>query len=307
MQIFRSVLALIQLGRMQFLFGGVVLHLLGVFIALYEGFAISVPALVWGQLAITATQLMTHYCNDYFDLEADRYNQTPTNWSGGSRVLVEERVPPQAALFTAIALAGVALAANLALSLFIVPGIGTFLLLGTAQLLTWFYSAPPIRLHSRGLGEIASTVVVGLLTPLTGYYLHASELNWLPLLAAVPVCCLQFAMLLSVHFPDAEGDRQVNKQTLVVRFGAQKAAQLYAGVVVSAYVALPLLMLAGLPTLVVGAVGLLAPLALWQLWRVARGDYEDPARWNHFAFYTIVLLMTTSAAELGAFIVLLGY
>lgn len=306
LQAINRIIALVQLGRIQFLLGGVVLHLLGVFIALYEGFNISVSVLLWGQVAITATQLMTHYCNDYFDLEADRHNQTPTNWSGGSRVLVEEKVSPRAALVVALTLASVALSANLALSLFVVPGAGTFVLLATAQLLAWFYSAPPLRLHSRGLGELASTFVVTFLTPLTGYYLHAESLNWLPVLAALPLCCFQFAMLLAVHFPDADGDRMVNKQTLVVRFGPQKAALLYVGVVVLAYLSLPILMLAGLPPLAAAGIGLLAPLALWQLWRIAREDYANPKRWNHLAFYTIVLLMASSVAQLGAFILLLG-
>ena len=47
---------------------------------------------------MTAAQLMTHYANDYFDLEADRANRTPTRWSGGSRVLPAGVLPPRVAL-----------------------------------------------------------------------------------------------------------------------------------------------------------------------------------------------------------------
>src|SRR5688572_17017246 len=76
-------LALIRLGRPIFLGGGLVMHALGVAAALSTGARLDLGRLILGQVAITATQLMTHYANDYYDVEADRANLTPTNWSGG--------------------------------------------------------------------------------------------------------------------------------------------------------------------------------------------------------------------------------
>ncbi len=300
------IVSLIKLGRLHFLLGGFLLHALGVMMAVYAGAPLDLAALLWGQVVITATQLMTHYANDYFDLDADRKNQTPTNWSGGSRVLVEARLPAQAALYSALLLAGVALAASLVLSVIVRPGLLTFLLLLAAQALAWFYSAPPLRLHSRGLGEATTSMVVTCLTPLTGYYLQSGRLDWLPLLAAAPLCCLQFAMLLAIEFPDEAGDRQADKRTLVVRRGARAAARYYVVLVLLAYGLLPVLVLLGLPLLVAAAVGALAPLGLWQVWRVLRGDWQHPARWNRLAFYTIALLMASAAAELAAFTLLIG-
>ena len=48
----------------------------------------------WGQAIVTASQLMTHYANEYHDLEHDRANPTATPWSGGSRVLPDGRLSP---------------------------------------------------------------------------------------------------------------------------------------------------------------------------------------------------------------------
>src|SRR5262245_31255498 len=79
----RRVIAFVRLGRPLFLTGGFVLYALGAAIAAHQGAVIDWTRYVWGQLAITATQLMTHYCNDYFDFAADRANATPTRWSGG--------------------------------------------------------------------------------------------------------------------------------------------------------------------------------------------------------------------------------
>ena len=296
--------AFLKLGRLHFLFGGVVLHCLGVMIALYTDTSFDPATFLWAQIAITATQWMTHYANDYFDLEADQQNQTPTNWSGGSRVLVEDKLPEQVALITAIVLAAVAFIANIILSTVIRPGINTFLLLFLAQSLAWFYSAPPIRLHSLGLGEATTMIVVTILTPLTGFYLQTGSFALLPLLAVMPLSCLQFAMLLAIEFPDAVGDQVANKRTLVVRLGAQTAAHCYVTLIVLAYLMLPLLVYVGLPRLVAASVALLSPLGIWQIWHIRQGDWQMPFRWNSLALYTIVLLVGSSLAELAAFTLL---
>jgi 1,4-dihydroxy-2-naphthoate octaprenyltransferase len=249
---------------------------------------------------------MTHYANDYFDLGADQINQTPTHWSGGSRVLVEQTLHPRTALLTSLVFAAIALLAIFVLSLSIQPGIGTFLLLSASLFLAWFYSAPPLRLHSRGLGELTTAMVVTVLTPLTGYYLQAGVVSPLPFLAVLPLTCFQSAMLLAIEFPDAEGDRLASKRTLVVRLGASGAICLYALLLVLAYALLPFLMHDGLPLAVALSITLVSPLAGLLLWRAAHGDWCNPNRWNVFGFYTIVLLMGTAFAELGAFTLLIG-
>ncbi|MEP7292607.1 MAG: prenyltransferase [Chloroflexota bacterium] len=302
----RRLTAFITLGRPLFLVGGFVMHALGVAMALYSGATLNLAALLWGQIAISATQWMTHYSNDYFDLQADRANRTPTHWSGGSRVLLKGEIPPRAALIMAEAFAAAAVIAGFVLAVFVGTAALTMPLIGLALLLAWFYSAPPLRLHSRGLGELTTAVLVPGLAPLTGFYLQAGRLDVLPLLAILPLCCFQFCMLLAIEFPDAEGDRAAGKRTLVVRLGTQRAARLYCIVLIGAFAALPLLVLAGLPPFVALLVGLTALLALVQLWRVKRGDDQKPERWNSFAFLSIALLFAAALLEVAAFVVLIG-
>lgn len=290
-------MAFIRLGRPHFLAGGVLLYGLGVAMALYAGASLNLPALFWGQVAVTATQWMTHYSNEYFDLPADRVNPTPTRWAGGSRVLAEGRLSPRVALVAAGVLGSVALAAMLGMTFQLRPGPLALPLLLAAFLLALGYSAPPLRLHSRGLGEATVALVVPGLTPLVGYYLQAGWLDRLPLLMVVPLCCLQFAMLLVIEFPDAVGDALAGKRTLVVRLGGARAARLYGGTVLLAYASLPLLIRFGLPSPVALAAGLGAPLALWQARRVWGGAWNDPRRWDSLSFWSIVLLMGTAVME----------
>jgi len=296
--------AFIVLGRPIFLVAGVIFHALGIAAALYSGATLDTTALLWGQIAITAIQWTTHYSNDYFDLKADRANPTPTNWSGGSRILTDDVLPPQVALITALVMAGIAVTAAIILRFAVGTGALTIPLILLALFLAWFYSAPPLRLHSRGLGELVGALLIPGLTVLTGFYLQYGRLTVLPLLAIFPLSCLQFCMLLAVAFPDAAGDSAVGKRTLVVRLGSRNAAQLYAALMTAAYLSLPLLVVMGLPALVALAIGLMSPLALWQLWRIK--DTRDPLRWNRFAFFSIGLLFGTAVVEAVAFMLLVG-
>lgn len=294
--------ALIRLGRPLFLAGGFVFYGLGAAVAAYDGHTISLLTYVIGQVAITAAQSMTHYCNDYFDVEVDRLNQTPTRWSGGSRVLLGEQVRPKTALTVAQALGAVAILAAglLALTSGLLPA-GLALLTVAAA---WEYSAPPLRLTASGFGELAATLTVTGLTPLVGYAAATGGLSARVALAIVPVCFLQFAMLLTVAFPDARSDAIADKGTLVVRLGGARAARVHNAALIVAYLVLPLLVIFGLPVAVALAMALTAPAALWQAWRVSRGAWSDPARQEDVAFWGIGLLVSTGLLALAVFVLL---
>jgi 1,4-dihydroxy-2-naphthoate octaprenyltransferase len=294
----RRLIAFVRLGRPQFLVGGFVLYGLGGALAVAGGAAFDPWRYAWGQLVVTATQLMTHYANDYFDLEADRANRTPTRWSGGSRILPDGALAPVVALRASRVL--LVVAAGAALVMARRGGLEPLLLSAAMIGLAWGYSAPPLRLCARGLGELTTALVVTLLVPLFGYDLQAGALAAPIFFAAALPCALQFAMLLAIEFPDAAGDAAVGKRTLVVRLGALPAARLYAATTLAAFGALPLLARAGLPARIAAAPVLLAPIAIWQSVRVARGAYGDSARWGSVAFWAVALLIASAGAELAA-------
>jgi 1,4-dihydroxy-2-naphthoate polyprenyltransferase len=292
----RRVVAFVRLGRPLFLGGGVLMFGLGVAIARAAGHSVDVRRYVLGQLAVTAFQLMTHYANDYFDYDADRANATPTRWSGGSRVLPAGELPRGVALVAAIIFAaiGAAVGAIVADDARIA---GT---LAAIAAFAWAYSAPPLRLCARGVGELDTVLVVTVLVPWLGFALQAPDLAGARVLALaiVPLALLQFAMLLAIELPDAASDAAAGKATLIVRLGATRGAQLMVAVTAAAYAWLPIAWLLGLPARVAVAAALPVPLALW---RIARsGDHRDVARYEQLTFGAVALLITTGAAELAA-------
>lgn len=301
------VFAFIVLGRYYYLGGCFVLHVLGVVVALYTGASLNLWAFVWGQIAISAFQLMTHYSNDYFDLEADIVNPTPTQWSGGSRVLPNRELPPRVGLITAYVLAAIGIAATLVLAFDLSTGALTLPLLTLSLLLSWFYSAPPLKLHSRGLGELDVAVVVTGLVPLVGFYLQTGELTLLPFLVIAPLMCLQFATILMINFPDAAGDALTGKRTLVIRMGKRNAARLYNALLIAAYAMLPVLVLMGLPPIAAVGAGLSAPFALWQVWRMSRSAWAQPERWNSLGMWGFALIMLMACGQLIGFLASIVY
>jgi len=296
----------LRLGRLLFLGGGFVLHGLGVAAALASGAPLNVAALVWGQVAITATQLMTHFSNEYFDLPYDRANQTPTRWTGGSRVLPDGLLAPWVALAAALVCGAAALGAVVVLRTAVGSSPLAVGLVGLGIVWSWAYSAPPFRLHARGLGEATVMLLVPGLTPLVGYALQTGRVDRMPVLVVAPLCLLQLAMQLSINFPDLAGDAASGKRTLAVRLGQPRAAHLHNIALAAAYLALPLLVWMELPVGVAAAALTLAPIAAWQLWRVARGAGADPRCWSSLIEWNIVLVMGSAALEAVALVGLAG-
>jgi 1,4-dihydroxy-2-naphthoate polyprenyltransferase len=294
-----ALVALIRLGRPLFLGGGFILFGLGAAIARLSGHAIDLPRYALGQATVTAFQLMTHYANDYFDYAADRANTTPTQWSGGSRVLANDELPRGVALAAALVLAAIGCVLG-ALLYVRTEDPRVLATVAVVAVLAWGYSAPPLRLCAAGLGELDTAIVVTVLVPALGFLLQAPDLSGLRLLvlAIVPLVLLQFAMLLAIEFPDAAGDAATGKRTLVVRLGAATAAKLWIAVTLAAFAWLPIAYALGLPGRIALAGALPAPLALYRLARVA--DYRDPAAFERLAFGAVALLVATSSCELAA-------
>ncbi|GAC1405247.1 MAG: hypothetical protein NVSMB64_09780 [Candidatus Velthaea sp.] len=220
--------AFIRLSRPKFLIGGVLGFAFGAAIAAFEGFPLSLPLYASGQLLVSAFHLMVHYANDYFDRASDaRAVRTP--FSGGSGTLVDGSLSPRVALNAALCCTAFGLAATVAFAL---AGNTAVALLGAAiGVLAWTYSAPPLRLLARGLGELDTAIVVGMLVPLTGYAVFASRIDGRAVAATLAPACAMFAMMIAVEGPDIAADAATGKRNLVVRWGRRRAARAARGAV----------------------------------------------------------------------------
>lgn len=92
------------------------------------------------------------------------------------------------------------------------------LLFGLAGFLAGFlYTAPPIRLVHRGLGELIVGLGFDPIIVLGSYWVQAQRLSIEPLLASLPIGLLVSAILYINEVPDRLWDARAGKMTLVVR------------------------------------------------------------------------------------------
>jgi 1,4-dihydroxy-2-naphthoate octaprenyltransferase len=241
--------------RLPFLSATFVPVLLGIAIAARQGafdWWLALATVIGASLA----HLGINVSNDIFDTlsGADEANVNPTQFSGGSRVLIYDLVTLRQLVSLAVALLGGAAAVGLYLVW--VTGSPTLLWIGIAGIgLGIAYTAPPIKLVYRGLGEIAVALGFGPVMLLGAYVVQAGALSWEAAVASVPVAILVALILYVNEIPDRSGDAAAGKRTLPV--------QLPPAVVTNAYL---IAALAAFAVIVAGAVsGLLPPFTLLAL------------------------------------------
>lgn len=221
-------MAMIRMGRLPLLFGGLLLYLLGAFTAVTAGHPFSPFMLLVGYAVLGPGHLSVHFSNDYFDAEGDRLGR-PTGVSGGSGVLARYPDLRPLARLAALSLIGISCIAGTAAYLTVLPTPFLPILLVVGNGLGWFYSAPPVRLSSRRLGEASTAVTFGVLLPGMGFLAIAGGLDLTFLLASLPLTLLGIAFILSVEMPDREADALSGKRTFIVRYGVRPALGLILG------------------------------------------------------------------------------
>jgi 1,4-dihydroxy-2-naphthoate polyprenyltransferase len=105
-------------------------------------------------------------------------------------------------------------------------------------LLGWAYSAPPLSLNARGLGELSVALGFGVLIPWGADYVQRGAFSWLPILAGIPYALLVANLLYINQFPDRRADEAAGKHHWVVRLGVHRARWGYMGAVVVSYTVL---------------------------------------------------------------------
>lgn len=190
-------------------------------------------------LAATALAVLAHAAgnvlNDLHDARsgADAVNrQGIFPFTGGSRLIQNGEVSELQTTELAQALLLVLVPAGLLLAVHTGSGV---VVLGLAGLmLAWAYSAPPLRLMARGLGE-PTVALVWFLVVVGADYVQRRQFFVIPASVAAGFALMVAALLLINGFPDAEADARVGKRTLVVRLGATSATVLYAALVLGAH------------------------------------------------------------------------
>jgi 1,4-dihydroxy-2-naphthoate polyprenyltransferase len=213
--------------RMPFLTATFVPVLLGIAIAVRHGAFDWIAALLT-VVAAALVHLGINVTNDIFDTlsGADEANVNPTQFSGGSRVLLYDLLTMRQLVLVAAGLFGAAI--GIGLLLVWMTGSLTLLLIGVAGVIIGVgYTAPPLKLVHRGLGELAVALGFGPIMLLGAYVVQTGQLALEPLIASVPVAILIALILYVNEIPDRGGDASVGKRTLPVRWSPELVRRAY--------------------------------------------------------------------------------
>jgi 1,4-dihydroxy-2-naphthoate octaprenyltransferase len=96
--------------------------------------------------------------------------------------------------------------------------------------LSYFYTAPPLKLDYRGLGlgELAVLFTFGPLPALGVFYVLTGSLSLLPVLAAIPTGLLTTGVLISHDLIFYDAYKASGKKSLLVLLGRHRGAQAFA-------------------------------------------------------------------------------
>lgn len=261
--------------RFPFLTATLVPVLLGIAVAARDGeFTFWLAALtVIGGAAI---HLGLNTANDIFDAlsGADEANYNPTQYSGGSRVL--QRGLLSLKQMAAICAASYAVGAAIGIFLVVYLESVELLAIGIAGvLLSFFYTAPPVRLVHRGLGELTTAIGFGPIMVLGAYVVQTGKLAWEPLVASIPVAILVAMILYVNEIPDRRSDAEAGKRTLPTRLSREAVTKGFLIAVLTAFAVVAVAAVTGIipRTAIIALAGL--PLAI-QVYRGINAYYTSP-------------------------------
>jgi 1,4-dihydroxy-2-naphthoate polyprenyltransferase len=202
-------------------------------------------------------QIGTNLANDYSDAKrgADTVDRL-----GPVRVTAAGLVAPRSVLVATWVAFGVAVACGIYLAT--VAG-WVILVIGAASILAGvLYTGGPRPYGYAGLGELFVFLFFGLVAVNGSYYVQLEELGWLPFGLSISIGCLATAILVVNNIRDIDTDRRAGKRTVAVRLGREATRNLYRALILVAYAALPITLLAtdGPGWAALGAVS--APLAI---------------------------------------------
>jgi 1,4-dihydroxy-2-naphthoate octaprenyltransferase len=261
--------------RLPFLTATVVPILLGIAVAAADGFyhwPYALLTLVGGM----CIHLGLNVANDVFDTMsgADEANTTPTQFSGGSRVIHYGLISLRGMILLAAAFYVVGMAIGLYLA--VQRGFWPLVAIGAVGVvISIAYTAPPFRLVHRGVGEFAVALGFGPVMVLGAYYVQAQRLTAEAWYVSLPVAILIALVLYMNEVPDRAGDARAGKRTLPVRLPQETVIRIYVSSLFVTYALIAIGAITGItarPTIIALAT---IPLAMKAL-RGLRANYESP-------------------------------
>jgi len=181
----------------------------------------------------------TNLVNDYFDYKSgvDRPGAPTTLYR--PHPLVQGLISPQAVLWVSFGL--YAIAALIGLALIGLKGAGLLWFIVIGAIASFFYTAGPIKYKYLALGEFSVFLMWGPVIVGGTYFVQRGSLSPEAVLISVPFGLLVALVLLANNLRDIDYDRSAGITTIGTLLGQRKTRALYQGLILTAYLAIAVL------------------------------------------------------------------
>lgn len=242
---------------------------------------------IWRFIIVTVGVVMGHsagdFFDDYFDFRKGILGNKTRQFHDSP--MIDGKITPQQVLLAGVLCLTVA--ALVGLYLLVQLGAPVLALASIGGMIAIFYTAPPISLNFRGLGELGLFTAFGPLTVVGVYYVLTGEFSWAALVAALPLGIFTMNIGNVSAMFDYRSDVGFEKKVLIVRYGPQTSYRILTFFFLFAYAPIVVGVLAG----ILPATALLAlltlPIAVATL--VWLRDYHDATRYTRTMAMAIAL------------------
>jgi len=215
-------------ARIHFLPASILPFALGTAFAARAGYDIRLSKLIPASVGIASAHLSGNLFNDLFDYKsgADGVSTGKSPFFGGSGVI-------QGNVMSAFEVSAFAL---IFLSIALICGLTVILtsesrllsgVIAAAAILTVEYTAPPLRLAYRRMGEMLIFMLFGILPVMGGFYIFSQRITLHSFQLALPLSFLIFSVIICNEIPDSSADAAAGKKNLVSLIKTENGFILY--------------------------------------------------------------------------------
>jgi 1,4-dihydroxy-2-naphthoate octaprenyltransferase len=279
------------MSRPPFHIVGVLPFILGTVLANRLTGVFNIPVFILSLFAVILVMLLTYYNGEYYDIKEDvlAAKMGKNTFSGGSQVIAQNMLPRKYAKIGSYISLGIAVVIGLLLQFYFKTGIWTIALGATGIFLGYFYSNPPMRWVSRGVGEIFIGFAYGWLTVSTAFYIQTGHFSAVANWISIPIALSIFNVILINEFPDYSADGQAGKRNIAVRVGKEKSAIIYICSAVFMWVFFGLSIFNGAPLMTVYFGILFFLITVFIIYSLIKKAYLDHKKLEMLCGMTLVI------------------
>lgn len=238
-------------------------------------------------IGIVSAHSAADFIDDYFDFKTGNLGNKEKQFHDSP--LIDGKVTPVKVLIATILF--LAIAVGIGIYLLIKVGTPVLIMMAIGAFIVLFYTAPPIKLNYRSLGETMLFLAFGPLIVFGVYYVLTSHFSFEPIIISLPLGVFTMNVGLVSNTFDYFDDVKANKKSIPVRFGQLFAIKLLIGVTLIAFASIVIGVIAGLTPLwtLIGIVPI--PLA-YEVIKTTR-KYEDLSNYTKAMSKAIALSSVT--------------